>query len=145
MATRRANKRPELNLLKGPFQTIADTISTILKEKDEKIKDLEKTLQEKNWEFAEFELEHVDCEGSINALEKRCRALQQENHQLKDENGILRATASTNQSQYEKIKIQAEDLQTQLESRKRKWEVVKEVMEEDGSDRGPQPGCGGRK
>jgi hypothetical protein len=44
MAILRTNKRPELKLLQGSFQTVEDTISAILNEKDEKIKELETTL-----------------------------------------------------------------------------------------------------
>jgi chromosome segregation ATPase len=148
MATRRTNRLPEFKVLRDSFQNVEDTISTILKEKDEKIRELEKRLEERNIEVAAFDLmflEHIDCEASINALEKRCLALQQENHQLKDENETLRFTASANQYQYDQVKTQAEDLRSQLNSRKRKWEVMKEVMEGDHYDREQRPGGYGQE
>jgi valyl-tRNA synthetase len=145
MATRRVNRLPvpEFKSLRDSFQNVEDTISTILKEKDAKIRELEKTLEGRNIEVAAFGLmflEHVDCEASINALEKRCVALQRENRQLKDKNETLRFTASANQYQYDQVKTQAEDLRSRLDSRKRKWEVMKEVMEGDGYDREQRPG-----
>jgi hypothetical protein len=148
MTTRRTNRLPEFKVLRDSFQNVEGTISTILKEKDGKIRELEKALEERNIEVAAFDLmflEHMDCEKSIHALEIRCLALQQENCQLKDENETLRFTASANQYQYDQVKTQAEDLRSQLDSRKRKWEVMKEVMEGDRYDREQRPGGYGRE
>ena len=134
MATRRANKRPELKLLKGSFQTVEDTVSTILNEIDEKIKELEKALEARNGKVMELEtalvkprqdiaLKNTIHKEEINTLKGECQdsARQQK---------ILTAKIHL----FEKANEQTEKLLSQLENRKRKWEAVKQLMDGDDDD-----------
>jgi hypothetical protein len=84
MATHKANKRPELRLLKGSFQTVENTISTILNEKDEKIKELEKALEARNGKVIELKtallksrqdiaLRNIIHKEEINTLKGECQ------------------------------------------------------------------------
>jgi hypothetical protein len=134
MATRKANKRPELKLLKGSFQTVEDTISTILNEKDEKIKELEKALEARNGKVIELEtallksrqgiaLRNIIHKEEINTFKGECQDSERQQKCMTAKIHLL-----------EKASAETEKLRSQLESRKRKWDAVKQLMDGGGYD-----------
>jgi chromosome segregation ATPase len=134
MATRRTNRLDESKFLRNCFQYVEDGISTILKEKDEKIKELENALEAKNGKVKELE----------TALKKSNQNFAQRNTIHKSEINTLKGECQHSEQQIrvltakihllEKADAETEKLRSQLESRKRKWEAMKEVMEGDGYD-----------